>query len=668
MVRPSAALVASDLFFFVGAGASASPPAGLPLFDRLRDEILQQLGLDTFVGDSPAADDTKVEVARGLAPEPFMLDLTLAGIDVERWLDAVLGRGRSNAAHHALAQLAATGAKVWTVNFDTLLEQANPGLAVVAWPDDPLPRAALVKAHGTLGGRLIVAADQVLSGLPARWRERLREDVAAKTVIFLGYSGRDLDFQPIWNDVLSGAKEVLWFEQRDRHDPSRVVDEARKRLLLSTVEARGALTFPPVSPLPAGVSTVVQPNASWDFVAWCRDHGLVNVDPSLARQLFDDVPPLTYPRLPGAPEWAKPNVLGHLGDYRAARRAYFELILHSGNRRKAARALARAEITHGGRLTAVALGAAEAIPSLGGRRRAWRETARRKRLTIYHRAGRHEAVLRHTRDIKANTLSTILIIRAAALRITASLDEAAAVADEALRRAREEKHAVRTAHAAFQKNIALLWAERTDEAQRCLDDELEPHAAIAASRWVAWADFIGGGLAVRGGNAREALGRYALSEARFAAEALLDGVVSVSYARLAAHRLLGADDDFAAELARLSRLMRKRRRGQRYYGRGSRFTTEAITIERAEFARVHSASPDEARALYERIASSRFPLHAALGHLGLALIETQCRQTPTHADPAREIAKAIGFRLVSQRTNELRRGAGVHAVREVFFC
>jgi SIR2-like domain len=668
VARASRALAASELFVFVGAGASHSPPAGLPLFNWLRDEILHQLRLDAFVECSPAADKTKVEVARGLAPEPFMLDLTLAGIDVESWLCAVLGRGRPNAAHHAVAKLAALGTKVWTVNFDPLIEQADPSIEVAAWPEDPYPSAGLVKAHGTLGGHLIVAADQVLSDLPTLWRERLGRDVSGKTVVFLGYSGRDLDFQPIWNEVLTGAKEVLWFEQRDPEDPSRAAGEARKRLLLRTVDARGALSFPPPAPPPSGVSTAAPPNASWDFVAWCRDHGLVDVEPSLARRLFDDLPPLVYPPLPGAPEWARPSVLGHLGDYRAARHAYAGLILHSHERLEAARALVRAEITHGGRPVAVALRVAEAIPSPGGQRRPWREIAHRKRLTIYHRAGHHQAVLRHTRAIDEDTLSTILIIRAAALRITGSLDEAAELSDEALRRARAEQHVVRTAHAAFQKNIALLWAERIDEAERCLNDELEPYAAIAASRWVAWADFIAGGLAVRGEKGREALARYALSEARFGAEALVDGVVSVSYARLAAHRLTGADDDFALELAKLSRLMRRRRRRQRYYGRGNRFTTEAITIERAEFARVHRANLDEARALYGRVLSSRFPLHAALGHLGLALIETQSGQRSTHADRAKDVADAIGFLLVSRRASELRRGAVADAVREVFFC
>jgi hypothetical protein len=135
---------------------------------------------------------------------------------------------------------------------------------------------------------------------------------------------------------------------------------------------------------------------------------------------------------------------------------------------------------------------------------------------------------------------------------------------------------------------------------------------IAATRWVAWADFVAAGLAVREGSATEAIRLFSLSEARFAAEALVDGQVSVAYARLAAHRLAGADDDFVAELELLARLMRRRQLGARYYGRGNRFTREAIEIERAEFFRTHTGDQAAARRLYEGAASSRYPVHAAL--------------------------------------------------------
>src|ERR1044072_7150861 len=80
----------SDVFVFAGAGVSVSAPSGLPLFNRLRDEILHQLDLDEYVEATPQADPDRVAVAAGLAPEPFMLDLLRGGVALERWLGEVL--------------------------------------------------------------------------------------------------------------------------------------------------------------------------------------------------------------------------------------------------------------------------------------------------------------------------------------------------------------------------------------------------------------------------------------------------------------------------------------------------------------------------------------------------------------------------------------------------
>ena len=145
MSQGDALIRARELFIFVGAGASLSMPAGLPVFDWLRDEILHQLELDHM----PGRMGTMAEVAAGLVPEPFMLELSRAGVDVQRWLSQLLTAGKPNAAHHALAQLAMAGAQVWTVNFDTLIEQAAGGkLACVAWAGEPSIRAQLMKPHG----------------------------------------------------------------------------------------------------------------------------------------------------------------------------------------------------------------------------------------------------------------------------------------------------------------------------------------------------------------------------------------------------------------------------------------------------------------------------------------------------------------------------------------
>jgi hypothetical protein len=71
-------------------------------------------------------------------------------------------------------------------------------------------RGRLLEPHGTLSGQLIVTADQVLKGLEGSWEHQLRANVRGRTIVFVSYSGWDLDFQPLWNDVLQAAGRALW--------------------------------------------------------------------------------------------------------------------------------------------------------------------------------------------------------------------------------------------------------------------------------------------------------------------------------------------------------------------------------------------------------------------------------------------------------------------------
>lgn len=123
--------------------------------------------------------------------------------------------GLPNAAHRAIAQLCLAGARTWTVNFDTFIEQSMTGIAVVAYPDDPAETSArpeLLKPHGSIGGRLVVTPEETLSRPPQSWLGRLRSDLEARQhVVFIGYSGRDFDYRQIWNDVLTD-QTMWWFD------------------------------------------------------------------------------------------------------------------------------------------------------------------------------------------------------------------------------------------------------------------------------------------------------------------------------------------------------------------------------------------------------------------------------------------------------------------------
>lgn len=643
---------------FVGAGASVSAPAGLPAFNRLRGEILHQLRLDAYVD---GADSEKARLAEGLTPEPFMLALSQADIRVEQWLMEVLGRGKPNAAHRLVAELAQQGARVWTVNFDQLIEDAaTPPLPVIAWPGDPTSGAAVLKPHGSLGGPLIVTAEQVLAGLDEQWLRRLRADAAGRTVIFLGYSGRDLDFQPNWDDVLQDAEHVLWF---DRPDPA---EQARKRVLLRSVDAKGALHFPEQAPPPAGVSAP-EPNPSWDFIDWCTRNGLGNVPTADAMALFEQPPEYRYPTLPGDRTWARPAVLGLLGNHRSARSTYVVLSIAPRHAGKAARALAISVINHGGLPVATLLRCARSVANLPLLRR-WREPIEAKRLSILANLGRHDAVLSATRELPATTVSTPLILRSAAMRMTGSLDDAADIAAKAYERALSERHPVRVANAAFQKCFALLWAERLDEARSCLDDELAPHAPLAAIRWIAWAEFLRGQLAVRERRPTDALAHFDITETRFRADGLVDGIVSARIARLAALRQLRDDNAFLVTLSDVERLSGAHQTGQRYYTRRHRFTRGSIELEHAEFARMHRNDRTGSRANYDRAANSPYPLISTLGHLGLAMVDHVDGAGDSHARIALDIATRLNARLLMTRARLLLEHASDDAVAELYFC
>ncbi len=520
----SATLAPHQVFVFAGAGVSCSAPSALPVFNSIRDQVLTQLGLEAYLPNGRGSTSELVKVAAGLAPEPFMLALTEAGIAVEDWLAGLLSGTGPNAAHQALAQLAASGARIWTVNFDTLIEAAAPdSVKCVAWPDDPAKDTGICKPHGTVGGKLIVTARQVLKPLASSWLDKLRSDIAGRTVVLLGYSARDLDLQPVWDDVLTTSAGVLWI---DRWSHGQPVDEQRKRNLLPRTDRLGLLAFPTPVPVPAGVRAGAQRNPCWDFIAWCLAHRLITTGPSAIHQLFEAPDPVSFPPLRGRVKWARPAVQGLLGDYSAERASYLRLALSSGECLHAIRSTGISVINHGGNGVAAALTPARLLPS-SGRLGQWRELADRKRITIWARTGRHDAVLRATAGLTDDAVSTGLILRSGSQRITGSLDLAEATAEAARRKALAEQHPVRIANAAFQRCLALLWAERLAEARTCLTIDLEPYAALAANRWVAWAGFIAGCLAVRtaassGHDATDALRLLSSSQDRFSSERASD--------------------------------------------------------------------------------------------------------------------------------------------------
>lgn len=562
-------------------------------------------------------------------------------VDAEGYLRTLLSEGTPNAVHRTLAALALDGAYVWTVNFDRHIENAGPALRVSAWPGAPSPGDQLFKPHGSIDTEMIFTADDVLRPLRADWAERLAEHASGRIAIVLGYAANDLDLVPVWDHVLSMARQVVWFAMPDiggrRHVESLLVNTGVRGLLSYRV-AGGSL-----------------PNASRDFVEWCVTEGLVQMNPLTIAEL-DAHTEVRWPPLAGPRHLAAGEFLEAINDIQGARDAYLTRLRHGPGRLRAGRSLMRLQLNHGGSGTARALAPAALVPPVG-KLKVLRDGLLRKRVTILANLGRHRAVLRATRRLGTGDVSTLFTLRTASLRVAGSLDDAISTGYVAVDRADRERHAVRRAHAAFQLGMALMWAGRIEEAQGCVAQLLEPIAALAASRWVAWLDFLTGCLHVHTGQGLEAVSALERAERRFTAEGLGDGVVSCGTAMLTAYRLRGDDDGF---LTTRRRLAKSDTSFGVHYTRGHVLARVAVSLEDAEFAAWHRR--DEAAAIdgFMAAAASPFRIHAAMGQLGLANLG---RDVSDHAEKALAIASAIGAASLVREAEELLAGG---ALRETF--
>jgi hypothetical protein len=629
------------LFLFAGAGASVGMPSALPTFNSLRNELLSQVGLADYVPDPAGPQTGKQFIAVGLAPEPFMLALRHAGTGIQEWLEQTLGGGSPNAVHLVLAQLVKSGAHVWTVNFDRLIEKATePPLVALSWPGSP-GGIGVLKPHGSLGGELIFTSDDVLMPLSALWRERLRSDMHdSDLVVFIGYSARDLDLQPLWTEFTVG-KSVRWFDFPDKAEQTRKLAILRKA---------GQVSFPESLPNDSG-----QLNPDADFVTWCLDNGLADVPDRLREQLLAERTSRGFPELQGDLDLAKASILSVLGDARAAKAVYRPRVLSGPDRRDAASQILALTINHGGPGVVAALGGARAIPPVGPLA-VVRARLLRKRVTLLSNAGQHQRVLRITARKRTGDVSTIGSLRSAAIRMTGSLDDAISLADDALILALRELHNVRIAHAAMQLCYALMWAGRLPEARLRLESELRLFASLAAARWVAWADVIEASLLVHDGDGSDALALLQLAEERFRAEGLLDGVVSTLTVRLTALRQVGESARFRQCVGQLDQLMRQPPRAGTYHARGHVFSREALQVELGEFAQHAENDMSHARALLTGVAASHYPVHAAIGQVTLAHHATDAMERRRHAGRAVDLARRIGAAKVESTARAILNG------------
>lgn len=631
---------------FVFAGAGISRVSGLPLFPTIRDGALANLDLRRYVED-PDPDEKpsrQRELAWSLTPEPFLGALQQVGIDVDAWLHQLLAGGVPGVVHEVLGRHLGAGGSVWTVNYDELIEDATRrSCEVAAWPGPPCAHrtGVLHKPHGTLGGDLIATSRDVLAPLSDDWREALATAVDGRVVVFVGYSGLDFDFHPIWDELLLGARHVVWF---DFDDPA---GQVRKRRMLPELTRRSGLSFPPTE-----ASDPDTRNPSVKFLHWWQRNGLADLSPAEVRSPVHEPEPRPV-SLPGAPPDAGGALLQVLSDVDGARQAY----RHAFHRAPMvmAQRLIVLQMNHGGRGTARLLRLGSFLPHVGPLRRA-AATARRKEITILANLGRHDLVLRRTAVRRPGDTSTVGINRAASMKMVGSLDEAASTAADAYAQARAERHPVRTANAAYQWAQSLIWAHRLDEAARVLDDKLEPIAKVASGRWLAWYCYLTACLTINdtehsSPDDLERAGHELNTAAeRFLVEGLLDGHASAHIADIARVIALG----HVPTADRLLTDLRAKGPAGTYYTARHPARDTYLVLLAGEIAR---ASGDDSLAAtrFAGTLASPYPMLAATGHLGLALATFPSDPTRArgHAVQARATAEAIGARQLAARAARL---------------
>lgn len=229
------------LTVFVGAGISKPPPTDGPDFRDLRNYFLR-LADPTLDPKEFDLDELSPEQVFGLLDDGR--EETRASVRRELWW--LCEPREPNANHYAVAALAGAGARVWTPNFDTMIERAaqrmSLRLGVFTPPDSPETERrepTLLKVHGSFPFtgdppdeppehhyRLLYEVTDVWL-MNKLWAEALRQDLADREVLLFGYRGADPDLTPALLEDFALARSVTWWEFRESANFARLEEMLR---------------------------------------------------------------------------------------------------------------------------------------------------------------------------------------------------------------------------------------------------------------------------------------------------------------------------------------------------------------------------------------------------------------------------------------------------------
>lgn len=227
----------TGVMVFAGAGISMLPPSSLPNWYQFNEAVLTALA-------DEVSSYTRLNIAEWIlsglverrnktpyfAPD-YMADIIAeeVGMDYFKVVQA-LDAQETNACHQTIAALAKAGIvhAIITTNFDRLLERAFDELHMpyevyatgeqfailknrleASSASDPLDsnNIPIIKIHGTVDdiNSMVDTMSQRLIGRPKDLQDALEHMYAKHHVLFLGFSGADLDYDPDYLGLRSAA-------------------------------------------------------------------------------------------------------------------------------------------------------------------------------------------------------------------------------------------------------------------------------------------------------------------------------------------------------------------------------------------------------------------------------------------------------------------------------
>ena len=243
------------LLVFAGAGISTSPPSSLPNWWQFNEAVLNSLAGSVAAYTTPKLGEwifgellARRSAGTQFAPD-YMADIIVeeAGMDYFEIVQA-LDAEETNAAHRGIARLAKSGhvRAFVTTNFDRMVERAMTAASVpyevFASADQysdleakiaagTLASVPVIKVHGTVEDidSMVDTMSQRLVGRPEALERTLAALFARHHVLFIGFSGADLDYDRNYlglRDAASGNRGFTYLTYTGTTPRSSIADLA----------------------------------------------------------------------------------------------------------------------------------------------------------------------------------------------------------------------------------------------------------------------------------------------------------------------------------------------------------------------------------------------------------------------------------------------------------